>query len=52
MGSLSFKGPGLYSYKSSKAELNQVMQVLSQDFKLTMVESGRFWQWNGEEHPW
>jgi len=19
---------------------------------LTMEQSGRFWQWNGEEHPW
>ena len=92
MGSLNFKGAGMYSYKSSKAALNQVMQVMSQDLKadgvivcpihpgwvqtdmggseaditpqesasgiiafmdnLTVEQSGRFWQWNGEEHPW
>ena len=92
LGSLHLKGPGLYSYNSSKAALNQVMKIMSQDLEadgvivcpihpgwvqtdmggseaditpqesaggiisfidnLTMEQSGRFWQWNGEEHPW
>jgi len=92
LGSLSLKGPGLYSYNSSKAALNQIMKIMSQDLEadgfivcpihpgwvqtdmggseaditpqqsaggiisfidnLTMEQSGRFWQWNGEEHPW
>ena len=92
LGSLNLKGPGLYSYNSSKSALNQVMKIMSQDLEtdgvivcpihpgwvqtdmggleaditpqesasgiisfidnLTMEQSGRFWQWNGEEHPW
>ena len=92
LGSLNHKGPGMYSYNSSKAALNQVMKIMAQDLEgdgvmvcpihpgwvqtdmggpeaditpqesaggiiafidnLTMEQSGRFWQWNGEEHPW
>lgn len=92
MGSLARKSKGSHAYRSSKAAVNKVMQVLATEladdgiivcpvhpgwvrtdmggasadisveesgaglFKLvnalTMEQSGRFWTWNGEEHPW
>ena len=92
MGSLSRKSKGSYAYRSSKAAVNKVMQVLSMELEaggiivcpvhpgwvrtdmggtsayisaeesgagifklvegLTMEQSGRFWTWDGEEHPW
>ena len=92
MGSLNRKSMGSYAYRSSKAAVNKVMQVLSMEFEsdgivvcpvhpgwvrtdmggdqadlsveessaglfklinsMTMQQSGRFWTWDGEEHPW
>ena len=93
MGSLLRDGsPGYYAYRSSKAALNKVMQVLALELRgdgiiacpihpgwvrtdmggpqaeisvdessggivkliasLTMEHSGRFWTWDGREHPW
>jgi NAD(P)-dependent dehydrogenase (short-subunit alcohol dehydrogenase family) len=92
MGSLHRKNSGSYAYRSSKAAVNKVMQVLAQDLRaygivvcpvhpgwvktdmggtqadltvqesviglirlisrLTLADSGRFFKWNGEEHPW
>jgi len=92
MGSLNRKSKGSHAYRSSKAAVNKVMQVLSMELEadgivvcpvhpgwvrtdmggnaadisveesgaglfnlinsLTMAHSGRFWTWEGEEHPW
>lgn len=92
MGSLSRKSKGSHAYRSSKAAVNKVMQVLSMELEadgiivcpvhpgwvrtdmgggtadisveesgaglfelidsLTMEQSGRFWTWEGGEHPW
>ena len=92
MGSLSRIGSGWYAYRSSKAALNKVMQVMGHDLekegiifcpghpgrvitdmggpnaeitvqesasgliglinRLELKDSGRFWKWNGEKHPW
>ncbi|MEM7020672.1 MAG: SDR family oxidoreductase [Pseudomonadota bacterium] len=92
MGSLNRKSKGSYAYRSTKAAVNKLMQVLALEladegiivcpvhpgwvrtdmggptadisveesatglFKLissiTMEQSGRFWTWAGEEHPW
>ena len=92
MGSLNRKSSGMYGYRSSKAAVNKVMQVMAHELKtdqvvvcpvhpgwvrtdmggpdadisvaesaagiaqlidgLTLEHSGRFWQWNGEEHDW
>lgn len=92
MGSLSRKSKGSYAYRSSKAAVNKVMQVLSLELEvdgivvcpvhpgwvrtemggeaadisveesaaglfklidsLTMDQTGRFWTWEGKEHPW
>ncbi|HEU4427711.1 MAG TPA: SDR family oxidoreductase [Myxococcota bacterium] len=92
MASLQRKSGGAYAYRSSKAALNKVMQVLSVDLEregivvcpvhpgwvrtdmggagaelsadasaqglhaliesLGPEHSGRFWTWDGKEHPW
>jgi NAD(P)-dependent dehydrogenase (short-subunit alcohol dehydrogenase family) len=92
MGSISRPGTGLYAYRSSKAALNKIMQVMANELlaegiiacpvhpgwvrtdmggsdadlsveqsvegliavidKLSMAQSGRFWNWDGEELPW
>ena len=92
MGSLSRKSTDYYAYRSSKAALNKVMQVMALELKedniivcpvhpgwvrtdmggaeaditaqesasglyqlidsLTMEQSGRFWTWQRDEHPW
>ncbi len=92
MGALSRVSSGAYAYRSSKAALNKVMQVMAKDLEsenilvcpihpgwvqtdmggpsaditvnesaagiirfmdsMTSEQSGRFWKWNGEEHPW
>ncbi|MFT7044115.1 MAG: NAD(P)-dependent dehydrogenase (short-subunit alcohol dehydrogenase family) [Candidatus Azotimanducaceae bacterium] len=92
MGSIGRPGSGAYEYRSSKAALNKVMQVMSCDLaddgiivcpvhpgwvrtdmgganadlsveqsagglidlidKLNQQQSGRFWNWDGEELPW
>lgn len=92
MGSLNRKSKGSFAYRSSKAAVNKVMQVMSMELEamgivvcpvhpgwvrtdmggdaadisveesgagliklidsLTMAHSGRFWTWQGEEHPW
>ncbi|WP_461535299.1 SDR family oxidoreductase [Spongorhabdus nitratireducens] len=92
MGSLSRVSTGLYAYRSSKAALNKVMQVMALELmedgiivcpmhpgwvktdmggeaaditvqesasgllsfinQVTPEQSGRFWTWEGEEHPW
>ncbi len=92
MASLARKSTGSYAYRSSKAALNKVMQVLALELtadgiivcpvhpgwaktdmggpaaditaqesaaglfdligSLTQEQSGRFWTWQGEEHPW
>jgi NAD(P)-dependent dehydrogenase (short-subunit alcohol dehydrogenase family) len=92
MGSLNRNGTGMYAYRSSKAAVNKVMQVLALELKtlgiivcpihpgwvktdmggpdadisvsesaagivdlvskLTMKQSGKFFTWQGEEHPW
>jgi NAD(P)-dependent dehydrogenase (short-subunit alcohol dehydrogenase family) len=92
MGSLQRQSVGSYAYRSSKAALNKVMQVLSLELRsegivacpvhpgwvrtemggseadisvdesaaglvtlidsLTLDHSGRFWTWEGKEHPW
>jgi NAD(P)-dependent dehydrogenase (short-subunit alcohol dehydrogenase family) len=92
MGSLHRQSVGSHAYRSSKAALNKVMQVLSLELRsagivvcpvhpgwvrtemggseadlsvgesaaglvtlidsLTLEHSGRFWTWEGKEHPW
>ena len=92
MGSLNRKNKGAYAYRSSKAAVNKVMQVLATELEpeniivcpvhpgwvktdmggaeaditvaesaaglvnvinnLTKAQSGRFWTWQGVEHPW
>ncbi|PKG39169.1 SDR family oxidoreductase [Psychromonas sp. Urea-02u-13] len=92
MASLVGKGQGSYAYRSSKAALNKVMQVMALEYKaeniivcpvhpgwvktdmggseadisveqsrtclvklinnLTLEQSGRFWQWDGQELDW
>lgn len=92
MGSLNRKSTGMYLYRSSKTDLNKVMQLLSFDLandniivsmihpgwvqtkmggaeaditpyesaegiynvvhNLTLSQSGKFLQWNGDEHAW
>lgn len=92
MGSLNRKSKGAYAYRSSKAAVNKVMQVLATELEpesiivcpvhpgwvktdmggaeaeitveesavglvnvinnLTKEQSGRFWTWQGVEHPW
>lgn len=92
MGSLQRASGGSYAYRSSKAALNKVMQVLAVELRsagivvcpvhpgwvrtdmggesgeisveecvrglvaliddLSLDKSGRFWTWNGREHPW
>ena len=92
MGSLNRKSTGAHAYRSSKAAVNKVMQVLSVELEadniivcpvhpgwvrtdmggsaadisveesaeglirlidgLTMEHTGRFWTWEGKEHPW
>ena len=92
MGALSRAGSGVYAYRSTKAAVNKVMQLMAKDLdsegiivcpihpgwvqtdmggasaditvnesasgivalmdSLTKEQSGRFWNWNGEEHPW
>lgn len=92
MGSLSRQSTGSYAYRSSKAALNKVMQVMSLELRergivvcpvhpgwvrtamggpeaditveesaaglvdlidrLTLDDTGRFWTWEGAEHPW
>ncbi len=92
MGSLNRKSKGSFAYRSSKAAVNKVMQVLSLELEqdgiiacpvhpgwvrtdmggssadisvdeaatglfrliegLTAAQSGRFWTWEGLEHPW
>jgi NAD(P)-dependent dehydrogenase (short-subunit alcohol dehydrogenase family) len=92
MGSLQRQGKGSVAYRSSKAAVNKVMQVLAIELRedgivvcpvhpgwvrtdmggptadisvddsarglhawidsLAMEHSGRFWTWNGQEHPW
>lgn len=92
MGSLNRKSKGSHAYRSSKAAVNKVMQVLSMELEsdgiivcpvhpgwvrtdmggsaadisveesgeglfrlidsMTMEHTGRFWTWEGKEHPW
>ena len=92
MASLHRQSVGSHAYRSSKAALNKVMQVLSLELRpqgivvcpvhpgwvrtemggseadisigesaeglvalidsLTLEHSGRFWTWEGKEHPW
>lgn len=92
MGSLNQKSVGAYAYRSSKAAVNKLMQVLAAELEkdgiivcpvhpgwvrtdmggpnaeisveesaaglfdlietMTMAHSGRFWTWEGKEHPW
>ncbi|MEM7077640.1 MAG: SDR family oxidoreductase [Pseudomonadota bacterium] len=92
MGSLARKSAGAHAYRSSKAAVNKVMQVLALELQadgiivcpvhpgwvrtdmggqsasisveesaqglidlidgLEMAHSGRFWTWDGTEHPW
>lgn len=92
MGSLARQSTGSYAYRSSKAAVNKVMQVMATELadqgvivcpmhpgwvqtdmggmeadisaqqsaagivhfvqSLSMAQSGRFWTWQGEEHPW
>jgi NAD(P)-dependent dehydrogenase (short-subunit alcohol dehydrogenase family) len=92
MGSLHRKSTGQHAYRSSKAALNKVLQVMAIELKdrgivvcpihpgwvrtdmggpsadisvdesvtgllsvierLTIEDSGRFWTWEGKEHPW
>ncbi|PKF60792.1 Short chain dehydrogenase [Psychromonas sp. psych-6C06] len=92
MASLTGKGQGSYAYRSSKAALNKVMQVMALEYQadnitvcpvhpgwvrtdmggseadisvdesatglvtlinaLTLKQSGRFWQWDGQELNW
>jgi len=75
MGALNRKSKGAHAYRSSKAAVNKLMQVLALDLKddgiivcpvhpgyvrtdftltesLSMQQSGRFWTWQGDEHPW
>lgn len=92
MGALNRKSKGAHAYRSSKAAVNKLMQVLALDLKdddiivcpvhpgyvrtdmggpgadisaeesadgiftlaqsLSMEQSGRFWTWQGDEHPW
>lgn len=92
MGSLHRKSVGQHAYRSSKAAVNKVMQVMAVELRdrgiivcpihpgwvrtdmggpqadisveesisglisvidrLSMEDSGRFWTWEGTEHPW
>ena len=92
MGALSRNSTGAFAYRSSKAALNKVMQVMALELQeqgvivcpvhpgwvqtdmggpaaditaeqsaagimdwveqLQLVHSGRFWTWDGQEHPW
>ncbi|MCE0556979.1 SDR family oxidoreductase [Motilimonas sp. E26] len=92
MGSLNRVSKGAFAYRSSKAAVNKVMQVMALELqeqgiivcpvhpgwvqtdmggseaeitaeqsavgilelveKLQLEHSGRFWTWQGEEHPW
>lgn len=92
MGSLGRDSSGYVAYRSSKAAVNKVMQVLALELRgdgiiacpvhpgwvrtdmggpgadisieesttglvaliesMTMAHSGRFWTWDGREHPW
>lgn len=94
MGAFNLKGMGVgsYAYRSSKAAVSKVMQVLAEELAadgiivcpvhpgwvrtdmggahaeisaeesagglftliegLTLAQSGRFWRWDGSEHPW
>ncbi len=92
MGALARKSTGFHAYRSSKAAVNKVMQVLAAELEsegiivcpvhpgwvrtemggssadisveesasglfdlietMTMAHSGRFWTWEGNEHPW
>ncbi|MEM9742451.1 MAG: SDR family oxidoreductase [Pseudomonadota bacterium] len=92
MGSLSRRSVGSHAYRSSKAAVNKVMQVLALELevdgivvcpvhpgwvrtdmggsnadisveqsalglvqlieRMTMAHTGRFWTWEGKEHPW
>ncbi|MFO6423534.1 SDR family oxidoreductase [Motilimonas sp. KMU-193] len=92
MGSLARESTGSYAYRSSKAAVNKVMQVMATELAeqgvivcpmhpgwvqtdmggmeadisaqqsaagiirfvegVSLAESGRFWTWQGEEHPW
>ncbi|MEM9623290.1 MAG: SDR family oxidoreductase [Pseudomonadota bacterium] len=92
MGSLQRQSKGSYAYRSSKAAVNKVMQVMALELaadgiivcpvhpgwvrtdmggnnadisvaqsaagiyqlisNLTPTDSGRFWTWEGQEHPW
>lgn len=92
MGSLARQSTGSYAYRSSKAAVNKVMQVMATELaeqgvivcpmhpgwvqtdmggmeadisaqqsaagivhfveSLSLAQSGRFWTWQGEEHPW
>ena len=92
MGSLNRQSTGAYIYRSSKAAVNKVMQVMALELRsdgiivcpvhpgwvrtdmggpsadisaeesakgltnlisrLTIDDSGKFFQWNGEEHAW
>ena len=92
MGALALESTGFYAYRSSKAAVNKVMQVMAADLEkdgiiacpvhpgwvrtemggagadisvaesvsglfdlietMTMAHSGRFWTWEGNEHPW
>jgi NAD(P)-dependent dehydrogenase (short-subunit alcohol dehydrogenase family) len=92
MGSFGRRSAGFYAYRSSKAALNKVMQVLAVELEkdgiivcpvhpgwvrtemggsgaelsveesvtglfqlietMTPAHSGRFWTWEGHEHPW
>lgn len=92
MGALNLASTGMYAYRSSKAAVNKVMQVLSQELKadgiavcpihpgwvktdmggdnaeitaqasaqgivefaeqMTLENSGKFYTYKGDEHPW
>lgn len=92
MGALNLASTGMYAYRSSKAAVNKVMQVLSQELKahgisvcpmhpgwvktdmggsnaditaqasaqgivefaeqMTLANSGKFYTYKGDEHPW
>ena len=92
IGALELSGAGWHAYRSSKAAVNKVMQVIAQELRsdgiivcpvhpgwvqtdmggptadlsvedsasglfdlitsMTIDHSGRFWTWDGREHPW
>lgn len=92
MGSMEHQGVGRYAYRTSKAAVNKVMHVLSQELReqgiivcpvhpgwvqtdmggkngeltpeqsaegiiklikdLRLEQSGEFFMWNGDKHPW